>query len=283
MSDPTLQIEAIGRLGDSAHPEAPAILIGIAHDRIQPPFVRVEALVSLAGKPALSLVSLLNDPEPGVQLEAARSLRLLGTNPAVLDAVKMKLQSTQEDEGESRLRSQLEFLSNPESVSRPNNVQDWQDLLRNGGDPDAGRRVFFSANSICITCHAVYGRGVKLGSGSTAGFIAMPYGPDLSVIGRTADRAALIHSIVKPSDSVASEYQGWFVQLKNGTMEYGREIDQGNNAIQLVMLDGHEHDFPREDIQTWGAMEHSLMPEGLPQSMAIEEFRDLIAFLESLK
>ena len=111
----------------------------------------------------------------------------------------------------------------------------------------------------------------------------MPFGPDLSVIARTADRDSIIHSIVKPSDNIAPEYQGWFVQMQNGTMTMGREIDQERNAIQLITLDGREHDFPRKDVQSWGAMPNSLMPEDLPNLMAIEEFRDLVAFLCSLK
>jgi hypothetical protein len=49
------------------------------------------------------------------------------------------------------------------------------------------------------------------------------------------------------------------------------------------MLDVHERDFPRDEIKAWGAMETSLMPEGLEQGMAVEEFRDLVAYLESLR
>ena len=180
------------------------------------------------------------------------------------------------------MRSQLEFLVAPEKVSRPSSVRDWQLLLEKGGDPKAGERVFFSANSACIQCHPIDGRGIRLGSGSTAGFIAMSFGPDLSVIARTAGRDALIRTIVRPSDFIAPEYQGWFVEMKNGKTISGLEIDQERNSIQLITLDGHEHDFPRKDIESWGAMRQSLMPEDLPKSMAIEEFRDLIAYLNSL-
>lgn len=282
-SDPVIQIEAIRRLGENSHREAAETLLGIAQNRAQEPAMRTEALAGLAGKPDISLASLLDDPEPSVRLEAARSLRALGANSTVLAAAKKKLAAIRDDKRETRLRSQLEFLLAPEKVSRPNSVSEWQELLGAGGDPDAGRRVFFSGNSACIACHAIDGRGVKLGSGSTAGFIAMPFGPDLSVIGRTADRNALIHSIVKPSDYIAPEYQGWFVKMKTGEMHTGREIDQERKAVQLIMLDGHEQNFLREDIHSWGALEHSLMPEGLPQAMAVEEFRDLIAYLRSLK
>lgn len=282
-ADPILRIEAIRRLGDSSHSGAPSVLTKIAHDLSQAPPMRTEALVALARNPELSIVALLKDPEPSVQLEATRALRELGSSPVVQAAATELLESVLEIEEVSRLRSQLEFLTSSETVSRPNSVQEWQDLLSDGGDPDAGRRVFFSANSSCIACHAADGRGGKLGTGTGAGFIALPFGPDLSAIGRTADRNALIRSIVNPSGSIAPEYQGWYVTLKNGETVVGREIDQERNAIQLVTLDGYERDLPRSEIQSWGAMEHSLMPQGLAQSLAVEEFRDLIAFLESQK
>ena len=282
-SEPALQIEAIRRLAESTLPQAASLLLDIAKDGTQPPGMRTEAIASLAGKPDASLVSLLDDPDPSVRLEAARSLRQLAANPTVQDAAREKLDTISDDESESRIRSQLEFLVAPANVSRPSSVADWQELLGEGGDPDAGQRVFFSANCACNTCHSVDGRGIKLGSGSTAGFIALPFGPDLSVIARTADRDAIIHSIVKPSDYIAPEFQGWFVEMKNGEMTLGREIDQESNAIQLITLDGHEHNFPRKDVESWGAMEHSLMPEDLPLSMAVEELRDLVAYLNSLK
>ena len=77
--------------------------------------------------------------------------------------------------------------------------------------------------------------------------------------------------------------QGWVVETKSGQVLTGRQIDQEDRHIQLIMLDGKEHDIPREEIASWGAMSVSLMPAGLPNSMAIEEFRDLLAYLESLK
>jgi len=282
-ADPILRIEAIRRLGDSSRPEAAKVLLTIAHDRSQSADMRTEALVSLAGKSDPSIVALLNDPDPTVQLEAARTLRQLRSTPKVQEAARETLESIRGSESQLKLRSQLEFLTSPESVERPSSVAEWQELLSEGGDPDAGRRVFFSANSTCIACHSADGRGGKLGTSSGAGFIALPFGPDLSAIGRTAHRNTLIRSIIAPSESIAPEYQGWFVTLKSGETVVGLEIDQARNAIQLVTIDGYERDLPIAEIESWGAMEHSLMPAQLPQSLAIEEFRDLIAFLESQK
>ncbi len=282
-SDPKLQVEAIRRLGDSAHPESQYVLLQLARDAKRPTSIRTEALSALSGKPDPSLVAFLDDPEPEIQLEVARTLRGLKEDSTLIEKARAKLYSIQDDEAHSRLRSQLEFLVASERVDRPSSISGWKELLATGGDPEAGRRVFASPLLACTSCHAAEGRGLKLGSGKTSGFTALPLGPDLSRIGSTADRDALIQSIVRPSDSIAPEYQGWFVKMKDGSSYYGREIDQERDAVQLVLLDGHEHDYPREDIESWGAMEYSLMPEGLPQTMAIEEFRDLVAYLETLK
>jgi putative heme-binding domain-containing protein len=111
----------------------------------------------------------------------------------------------------------------------------------------------------------------------------MPFGPDLSVIARTADRQQLIESIVAPSRSIAPEMQGWIVITHSGTSVSGRQIDQEANSIQLIMTDGREHDIPRDTIASWGPLKVSLMPENLAAGMAVEEFRDLLAYLESLK
>jgi putative membrane-bound dehydrogenase-like protein len=281
--DSELSVEAIRRLADSSHPESQSILLQLAQNQARDPSIRTEAIAALAGKPHPSLASLLDDPEPAIQLVAARSLRGLRGTSSVVEKMLHKLSDIQKGSEGSRLRSQLEFLADSEKSVRPSTLEGWQHLLETGGDPEAGRRVFFSQQLACITCHTAEGRGHKLGVGYGAGFMALPLGPDLSHIGAAASRDVLIHSIVRPSDTIAPEYQGWFVNLKDGSSHTGREIDQANDAVQLVMLDGNERDYPIEEIDTWGAMEHSLMPDGLPQSMSIEEFRDLIAYLEHLK
>ena len=278
-SDPILQLEALRRLGASSKPDAAALLREIAFDAAHEPAARAEALVSLAARPDSSLLPLLDDPEPAVQLETARTLRAIASEPAVQAAAMKKLSSIRTDVSQARLASQLEFLLGAESVKRPDSAEGWQALLAEGGEIDAGRRVFFSANTACNACHAAEGRGGVLGTA----FSTMPFGPDLSVIARTADRRQLIESIIAPSRSIAPEMQGWMVTTHDGKVLTGRQIDQESDSIQLIMIDGREHDIPRETIDTWGPMRVSLMPENLAAAMAIEELRDLLAYLESLK
>lgn len=276
---PDLQIEALRRLASSTRPERMDTLRAVAFDRSGQAAVRSEAVAALAAAPDASLLPLLDDPSAVVRLEAARSLRGAVDQPGVRDALAKTRAAAARDRDNAALASQLGFLLGTEPTSRPTSVGDWQTLLATGGSADAGRRVFFSSNSACHTCHAAENRGGVLG----AGFSTMPFGPDLTFIGRGHDRRQLIESIVAPSNAIAPEMQGWFVRMKSGDVHTGRQIDQERCCIQLIMIDGQEHNFPRADIDTWGAMELSLMPPALHAGMAVEEFRDLVAYLESLQ
>jgi putative heme-binding domain-containing protein len=279
VSEPVLQLEALRRLGTSKRSESIEAVRRVAFDRGQTAAARTEAVLLLAHHADGSLLPLLDDPVETVRVEAARSLRTAARDSSVRVALDRKLAALRRDEANERIVNQLEFLQGAESVARPTTVEGWQTLLAGGGDVDAGRRVFFSTNSACNACHVAEGRGGVLGTG----FSTMPFGPDLSVIGRTATRQQLIESIVAPSSDIAPEMQGWMVRKKSGEVLTGRQIDQAVRHIQLIMIDGKEHDIPREEIASWGAMETSLMPVGLPAGMAIEEFRDLVAYLQSLK
>jgi putative membrane-bound dehydrogenase-like protein len=278
-SDPVLRIEALRRVAASSRPESEATLREVAFDRRQPVEARTEALLGLAPKADAAILPLLDDPDPLVRLEAARTLRAAAKRPEVHASLTKKLAAIRGEAANVKLASQLEFLLGVEAATRPADVAGWQKLLAAGGDVAAGRRVFFSSNSACNTCHVAEGRGGVLGTG----FSTMPFGPDLSVIGRTATREQIVESIVAPSTNIAPEMQGWMVKKTSGEVLTGRQIDQEARNIQLILLDGREHNIPRAEVASWGAMDVSLMPVGLPSGMAIEEFRDLVAYLESLK
>jgi hypothetical protein len=51
----------------------------------------------------------------------------------------------------------------------------------------------------------------------------------------------------------------------------------------LVTLDGRERRIPAGQVVSFEAMHQSLMPEGLAALFSVEELRDVVAFLSSLK
>jgi putative membrane-bound dehydrogenase-like protein len=248
-TEPTLQIEALRQLSTSAHADTPALLRRLALDRVQDAQVRAEALQSLGARADARLASLLDDPDETVRTQAARSLRFASGDAALQQKVAARLGA----------------------AARPESLEDWQKLLATGGDVSAGRRVFFSPVAACVNCHRLDTRGAMIG-------------PDLSVVGRTANRAQLVHSIVKPSDDIAPQFQGWEVKKKDGETITGLQGHlRTGGAVSIISLDGREILIPGKDVAEFGALPASLMPEGLHTLLSVEEFRDLVAYLESLK
>ncbi len=67
-------------------------------------------------------------------------------------------------------------------------------LVREGGDPDAGRRVFFDHDAAqCLRCHAVDGVGGVVG-------------PDLSAVALRLDGPGLVSSVLTPNAEVTPGY-----------------------------------------------------------------------------
>ncbi|HEV8131792.1 MAG TPA: PVC-type heme-binding CxxCH protein, partial [Acidobacteriota bacterium] len=76
-----------------------------------------------------------------------------------------------------------------------------RDLLWRQGDPERGRRLFFSTTGPkCGTCHSIGGK--------------TKVGPDLSTIGTKLGREGLVDSILNPSAGIAPEYQVWILETK---------------------------------------------------------------------
>jgi len=246
---PALQVEALRQLSTSAHADTPAVLRRLALDRTLAPQVRAEALQSLAGRADASLAPLLDDPAAAVRTQAARTLRIIGGDAALREKISARLGST----------------------LRADSTEDWQQLLAAGGDPEAGRRVFFSPGSTCASCHRIEARGGRIG-------------PDLSIVGRVANRSQLIRSIVQPSDDIAPQFQGWEVRKTNGEIITGLQGHlRSGGAVSIISLDGRELVIPGKEVAAFGAMTASLMPAGLQTLLSTEELRDLLAFLESLR
>ena len=158
-----------------------------------------------------------------------------------------------------------------EEEERPSSLDEWQKALASGGDPLRGRRVYYAVQSLCSSCHAVQGRGGDLG-------------PDLSNAGQSKTRDQLIHSVLRPSEDISPEWQGWYIKLKAGKNTYqGRQIDVGGNDIKLYTQEEGIITVDKKDVEDYGMIENSLMPDGLEARLTVADLKDLISFLESEK
>lgn len=272
-----LRLEAIRSLAEANRPEAGDVLLGIAADRDNPDELRAEALLALAHQPVDAgekVIELLDSASGAVRVEAARYLRTRSLGEAAEEKVRRTFEVLREESGHRALREQLALvLFPPGSEERGEHVPDrpttdaaWQEVLTEGGDPVAGRRVFYSMPAQCARCHTVGNRG---------GY----FGPDLTQVGRSKRRRQLIQAILQPAENIAPGWQRWFVKTADGRTHYGRQIDvQSNDTVELYTQSQKFITF--EDVASYGMAEGSLMPDGLEAQLTVSDFRDLIAFLE---
>lgn len=266
--DSLLQLAAINRwMTDGVESET---LLAIAQDpsRVEP--IRCEAILALQrskSAPTEQLFKLVSDPSPNVATQAARSLKVFSTDARVKSFAQKMLGRLPP----SPKREALAMIAGNENPARPQSLEAWQIALSSGGEPDAGRRVFHSQSASCSECHRVSGHQSALG-------------PNLGQIARSIERRQLVHSILRPSDQFAPQYQAWNVLTSDGEVFRGIQIDhKANGAIELILADGMKRRFEGDEIEDYKASSTSLMPDGLEKNLTVTEMKDLVAYLLSLQ
>jgi len=148
-------------------------------------------------------------------------------------------------------------------------LEEYQSLGQ-GGDVEGGRKVFFGKQVACSACHRV---------GSEGGNV----GPDLTKIGEVRSVRDLVESIVVPSSTFAQGYESYMVVTNDGRVNSGVLVRQSAEILVLRNSGGQEQRIVKADIEEMARHDASIMPEGLDQKMSREQFRDLLAYLRSLK
>ena len=155
--------------------------------------------------------------------------------------------------------------------ARPKTEAAWLTALAKGGDADSGRRLFFHPALDCVKCHRAGGRGGRVG-------------PDLTNVAQSKTRGEIILSVLRPSREIAPQYQGYKLLTKKGEIVLGTQFHyRGDKNASMVLLDGREKRYRLSDLKRWEPSDVSLMPDGLADRMSTTDFRDLVAYLSSLK
>ncbi len=292
---PQLRFEALRTFRNLPFPQGPKIERELALDEHADKALRLEAIAGLAialerdehdAATIAALRRLLTGADPDLAGEALRALRRSARNPDVradLKGLSSRLEAhpaqgathTVADQVAVALRSsdllvpkELAALTTP----RPNSVDDWIQVAADGGDPEAGRRLFDFPNSVaCYRCHTVHGRGGKIG-------------PDLSIIARASDRKKLAESILRPAKEIAPQYATWSFVMHDGKTLSGVLVSEDREGhVRIGSADGHITEVQASDIEERVGQKTSIMPERLTDLLTVGEFRDLIAFLATLK
>jgi len=145
----------------------------------------------------------------------------------------------------------------------------WRVRLGDGGDPEAGWRVFFSAGGgRCSQCHMLGGRGAAIG-------------PDLTGIGKAQGRSRVLVSLLEPSREIGPSYQTSTVTLVDGQVKNGISLGLLDDGLRerFVGMDGLEIILQRAEIESRQPLATSIMPQGLEQGLSDDDLCDLLALL----
>ena len=264
-----LKRETIQTLRASPISDRFELLAGVARDERMPTDLRAEAIVGLAESESQRelLLSLAVSNDASVRAEALRSLR--GTKFSEAERKRLeKLSGT--DSATADLVGRI--LAPPAPANPPrHDVDAWLKTLDAAGargDAAAGERIFFHPRAAgCYRCHEMQGRGGQVG-------------PDLTTAVRSLGKRKLIESIVDPSKEIAPRFVPWSIVMKDGRTLTGLLVTEGPGDLETYSDNtGKLFTLSPADIAERNPLATSIMPEGLADSLTVQEFRDLLAFL----
>ncbi|MEM9587620.1 MAG: hypothetical protein AAGA03_10090 [Planctomycetota bacterium] len=167
------------------------------------------------------------------------------------------------------LRSRAEQVA--DAVSRPpRTMADALMTLDNElpkGDAVRGMRVFHGRKAACGVCHQY-------------GYVGGRIGPELTRIGKSRSRLALLEAIVYPSSHIAQGYRSIKLLTLDGTVYQGLVAQESDEEITLTTGIDRTVTVAKDEIEVREESEVSLMPSGLEGSVSRQELADLLVLLK---
>ncbi len=128
-----------------------------------------------------------------------------------------------------------------------------------------GARVYQQA---CAACHRFGDQGVMVG-------------PELTTAGARYNLDDLLSALVDPSRAISDQYRALDVFTKEDDVFSGLPVAETETTLTLLQGTGERVEVPVAEIDTRRFSKISGMPEGLLDSMSLEEACDLIYYLRS--
>lgn len=139
------------------------------------------------------------------------------------------------------------------------------------GDPVRGLQLFRSNKTACSGCHRL-------------GYVGGEIGPDLSRIGSSRSRRALLEAILFPSARLEQSYQPTKILTQDGQVYNGLITKHlSPTQFELQLTADKALVLSTEDVAEQQTSELSIMPSGLAELLTPEELSDLLSILESAK
>ncbi len=139
------------------------------------------------------------------------------------------------------------------------------------GDPIRGLQLFRSSKTACSSCHRL-------------GYVGGEIGPELSRIGGSRTRRALLEAILFPSARLEQSYQPTRVLTLDGQV-YNGIIKNTSTAktLDLQLTADKSISIATAEIERQEPSQVSIMPAGMIELLTPDEIADLLALLESGK
>ena len=135
------------------------------------------------------------------------------------------------------------------------------------GNAEEGKKIF---TSICATCHQVNNTGYD-------------FGPGLSEIGSKLPKESLLESILNPSAGIGFGYEGWELNMKDGSTLSGIIASKTETDIDLKLPGGARKAIKTSEVQRLTPVKESMMIEGLHENLSAQDMANLLEYLSGLK
>ncbi|HET7217476.1 MAG TPA: c-type cytochrome, partial [Vicinamibacterales bacterium] len=139
-------------------------------------------------------------------------------------------------------------------------------LASTPGDAQLGKTLFTRQG--CAACH-------------TASPEETEKGPYLGGIGSRYSRAELVESILRPNAKVAQGFATNWFETTDGRQLQGFVTREGTLDVVIRDLTGAESTLQKNQIKARGVREGSIMPTGLVDTLTLQEFASLLAYLSA--
>jgi cytochrome c oxidase cbb3-type subunit 3 len=147
------------------------------------------------------------------------------------------------------------------------------------GNAAHGRELFYG-DANCSLCHMIAGKGGRVG-------------PELTSVGGSRTREAIIDSVRNPSRHLAwgltestkefpQEYETITVVTADGKQIKGVALNEDNFSVQIMDTSEQIYLLEKDKLRSFGKTRESIMPQYNPDTLSDKDLDDVVAYLTSV-
>jgi cytochrome c oxidase cbb3-type subunit 3 len=147
------------------------------------------------------------------------------------------------------------------------------------GNPAHGKELFYG-DANCSLCHMINGKGGR-------------FGPELSEVGASRTRAAIVDSVRNPSHHLAwglaeptkefpQEYESVTAVTADGKEIKGVTLNEDSFSVQIMDTNEQIHLLEKDKLKSFHTSRESAMPKYTTDTLSDKDLDDIVAYLVSM-